>query len=468
MDPGTAADAAGGPEPDTAVPPVARVPVRPGDAGSIRLHRWYDREVLGVGLAALAGGFGQFGAVAALGDVARSFGQISNGATVGTIAEQAGLSGTVLGAGLAVIRLASLGALPIAGLADRFGRRRVMLSSLGTGLALTALAALSPGYWWFVAIVALGRPMLSGADAVSQVIAAEQTDADNRALGVALVAAGYGVGAGLTAILHSVGLGRLGFRGLFALSLVPLAGLLLVRRWVAEPDRYTAVATPDRPGADTRTGAAAPPAAGRPRPLLVFGAVGRRFRRRLVFVALLAFAVSVVTGPANSFVFLYAEDLIHQSGYATAAMVVGAGASGLAGLLIGRWLADHVGRRPTCVTGLLGMVGFGVLAYSGSSAALVSGYVLGVLFGSILAPAAGAMVNELFPTPVRASVAGWWIAAGVAGAAAGLVVFGAVADAGDRFGLAAILTFLPALAAIGLFGLVPETRGREPEQVAGV
>lgn len=78
-------------------------------------------------LAAPAGGFGQFGAVAALGDVARSFGQITGGGTVGTVADRAGVSGTVLGVGLAIIRLASLGGLPIAGLADRLGRRKTAL-----------------------------------------------------------------------------------------------------------------------------------------------------------------------------------------------------------------------------------------------------------------------------------------------------------------------------------------------------
>ena len=75
------------------------------------------------------------------------------------------------------------------------------------------------------------------------------------------------------------------------------------------------------------------------------------------------------------------------------------------------------------------------------------------------------MVNELFPTPVRASVAGWWVLAGVIGAAAGLVVFGAIADAGNRFGVAALVTFLPAVAVIATLAWLPETRGREPEDL---
>jgi len=39
----------------------------------------------------------------------------------------------------------------------------------------------------------------------------------------------------------------------------------------------------------------------------------------------LTFAVSVITGPANSFVFLYAQNVLHQRGIVTAGMIVGAG-----------------------------------------------------------------------------------------------------------------------------------------------
>lgn len=382
--------------------------------------------------------------VAALGDVAKGFGQVTHGATV---ADQAGLSGTVLGGGLAIIRLASLGGLPVAGFADRYGRRRILISTLAVGLAVTALAAASPSYWWFVAIFALGRPFLSGADAVTQVTAAEQTGQADRTKAVALVAAGYGVGAGLTAILHSIGLGAIGFRGLFALALLPVIVLAPIRHWLTEPDRFNVSAAVERP-------------------LPVLGAIAPRFRRRLAVVAGLSFAMSVITGPANSFVFLYAQNIIHQSGVVTASMVVGAGATGFVGLAVGQYLADRIGRRATATIGMVGVSLSGVLAYSGSGAELAVGYVAGVMFGSLIAPAAGSMVNELFPTSVRASVVGWWVAAGVVGAATGLVAFGAVADIRNQFTVAAAVTFLPAALAAALFWLLPETRGREPEQVA--
>ena len=102
----------------------------PRTAG-LHLHRWTDRAVVGVAITTFASGFGQFGVVAALGDVARGFGNVTHGAT---FADQAGLSGTELGIGLAIIRLASLGGLPITGLADRFGRRKMLLITVGAGL----------------------------------------------------------------------------------------------------------------------------------------------------------------------------------------------------------------------------------------------------------------------------------------------------------------------------------------------
>jgi len=96
---------------------------------------------------------------------------------------------------------------------------------------------------------------------------------------------------------------------------------------------------------------------------------------------------------------------------------------------------------------------------------LMLGYILGVMAGSILAPAVGAVLTELFPTSVRASAAGWWVAAGVLGAVTGLVFFGAVADTGNRFATGALLTFLPAALVAGLFWLLPETLGKEPEEL---
>lgn len=412
---------------------------------SIGLFKWSDPPVIAAGVVALFAGFGQFGAVAALGNVAQSFGHLSQGTT---ITDRVGLSGTVLGVGLSILRLASLGALPLAGLADRFGRRPVLLVTCALGLALTVTAAFSPSYWWFVAIFALGRPFLSATSGVAQVSAAEHTMSAQRAKAIALIAAGYGVGAGLTAIIHGVAQSALGFRGVFALAVLPLAMLPFLQRWLKEPERFAEIEGSDY---------AAP----------VLGPVGRSFRRRLLLVSILAFSISVITGPANSFIFLYAQNVRHLSAVATSVMVVAAGVTGLAGLLLGRWMADRLGRRVTVVIGIAGLAVFGSLAYSGSDTGTVVGYVMGVLAGATFAPAGGAFINELFPTSVRASVAGWQIAAGVMGAVVGLLAFGEVADIGNHFSIAALFVFAPMIPLAGCVWFLPETRNIEPEQLWG-
>src|SRR5262245_15773158 len=111
-------------------------------------------------------GFAQFSPTAALADVAAQFGKLHDG---GGVAERAGLPGTVLGAGLGVIRLATLAALPLAALADRAGRRRTLLAWVCIGLVAVVAAAASPGYWWFVAAFAVARPMLSATDTICKV-----------------------------------------------------------------------------------------------------------------------------------------------------------------------------------------------------------------------------------------------------------------------------------------------------------
>jgi MFS family permease len=287
----------------------------------IRLHGWHHPAILAVAATALASGFAQFAATAALGDIARAFGKETG---VGdSVVAQVGLSGTTLGVGLAIIRLASLGGLPLAALGDRLGRRRVLLGTVAAGLAVTAVAALSPGYWWFVALFALARPLLSATNALDAVVAAEETQTRDRAKAIALVTAGYGIGAGLTALIRGVAGEGLGFRGLFALALVPLAVTPLLARKLEEPDRYQRL----RVAADPGTTAVQP---------RVLGRIRAELRPRLRLLAVLAFAIGFVTGPANTFLFVYAENALGMSRSATAAMFLVAGPVVVVSLLFAR------------------------------------------------------------------------------------------------------------------------------------
>jgi len=451
----------------TGPPPPKSPGTRP--TGQLRLYGWRHPAILAAGWFALAAGFAQFGATAALGDVAKAFGAAQGG---DSIAARVGLSGTTLGIGLAVIRLASLGSLPLAGLADRFGRRWTLIGCVALGLAFTASAALSPSFWWFVAIFALGRPMLSATNTVAGVVAAEETRSSDRVKAIALITAGYAIGAGLTALLRGVFGDELGFRGLFALALVPLAATPLVARQLREPERYQRLrtgaalgVTAAEPGPSAAVGGPAISIRG-PRAMWIVGRLRANLRGRLWVLTILTFAFSLVIGPMNTFLFLYAENDLGLPRSATALMVLAAGPLGLVGLLVGRWAADTMGRRRAAAVAQAVVALAGMVTYSGSPAAVVGGYLLAIVGSAAYGPATSALAAELFPTSVRATVAGWLVAAGVLGAVAGLVAFGSLADALSSFGLGAVLVCAPVVVASLLFVRLPETVGLELEQSA--
>jgi MFS family permease len=97
---------------------------------------------------------------------------------------------------------------------------------------------------------------------------------------------------------------------------------------------------------------------------------------------------------------------------------------------------------------------------------VAAGYLAAILVASAYAPSFGALSAELFPTSVRATVAGWLVAAGVLGAVAGLVAFGLLTDALASFATAAVLICAPVVLTCVLFVRLPETRGLELEQSA--
>lgn len=426
-------------------------PVPPSGDEALRLQSWRDRSILTAACFSAFSGFAQFGVSTTLADVAAELGEP---AEVGTsLAAQVGLSGTALGIGLAVIRLAAIGSMPLAGLADRAGRRRMLVVCSMLGLAFTAVAAGSLSFLWFVILIACARPLLSATNAIAGLIAAEDTSTADRSKAVALITAGYGVGAGLTGLLRGVVDQLAGFRGVFLMAVIPLALAPLLARLVREPERFERL----RRAADAgRTRLSAP----------VLGALNATLRGRLLLMGLLWLSFSVVTGPGNTFAFLYTEGVLGLDPLFTAIMVVSAGPCGLAGLLLGRFLADRLGRRGTAACAQVAVAASLVLTYSGTVAAAMGGYALAMLAGAAYAPATGAMAAELFPTSVRGSVAGWLAAAGVVGAVAGLVVFGLLADALGGFGQTALVIAVPMALCSLLFALLPETLGRELEDSA--
>ena len=390
-------------------------------------------------LVALVAGFAQFGAVASLNDVARHFG---HAAASGSLRAVVGLSGSAIGVGLGVVRLASLASMPLAALADRTSRTGVLRGALVAGLLVTSAASLSPGYWFFVACFALARPLLTAVSTVVQVITVEISTTSQRISRLVVMAAGAGVGSGLSAILHGLIRGPGSFRWLFALTMVPVVLVTPLVRTIREPPRHG-----DGPHAR-------------------LGAVPREVRGRLATVSLVAFAAGMITGPANGFAFVYAEGVLKFAPHVVALVVVVSAVSGLVGLVASRYLAHAIGRRATVAVGMCALAVTSTLAYSGGRASFIVGYMIGVGAAGLFAPAASALSTEIFLRRVRSTAAGWVGVAGVLGATCGLALFGVVGDSVhgasvDPLRLPALVTFLPLLPTLALLVRVPESRGVE-------
>ena len=412
------------------------------DAARASRAKLFDRTTMVLALLSLFAGFAQFGAVASLADVAKHFGHVS---TSTSLASQVGLSGSVLGLGLAVLRIASLGALPLSSLADRLGRIRLVRRTLWLGLAITAAASVSPSYWVFVACFALGRPLLSTASTLLQVMTVELSTTARRVGRLAIVGAGAGAGAGLSAILHGAIRSSGSFRWLFAVAIIPVVAVGALLRLVPEP-----------PTRDTAL-------------LARVGAVPREYRGSLWRVALVVGVLGMIGGPANGFVFVYGESILHIAPRSVALMVTCAAVTGLAGLALSRWLAEKWGRRTTAAAGLIASGLSATLAYGGGKLLFVGGYLLGVAAAGIVTPVITALGTEIFPHHVRATSAGWLVVAGVVGATFGLALFGGVGDVLHAAGTGALrwpalVTFLPMLWTAVLLRELPDSAHRELDE----
>ena len=406
----------------------------------LRRPGWLTTPILAVSGLSIGSGIAQFGVTAVIGDVAGAFGEVGNGTD---LTSQIGLPATTVGLALALIRLTSLAALPVAAIADRRGRQRVLVALSVIGLGLTVFAALAPSFWWYVALVALSRPALSGVNAVAGVVASEETRTKDRSAAIALVTAAYGLGAGLIVVGRAAAGTFATFRVVTAAAIVPLLLMPLIVRGTREPRI----------------------ARGHLREHGIPGAVPREYVRSVAVLSVLSGLIALATGPAFSYLFVYGERVLGVAPGLLALLVVLAGPAGLVGILLGRAAADRIGRNVAAGVAMAGTGAAVAWAYGGTTYQLAVGYLLAIASSSAFAPPTGALGAELVPTRIRATLAGWITFAGVLGAVIGIAGFGILADATGDFDRAArTIGIVTAITSIG-FLLLPETRDVELEDL---
>lgn len=339
-----------------------------------------------------------------------------------------------------IVRAGGVLALAIAAVADRRGRRFVLLASAALGAVLAATGALAPSLSWLTGTQVLARSLAVALLIVVGIVVSEEMPAGARAYAVSLLGMAAAGGAGLSLVaLPLADLHEDGWRLLYLIPLLALPFLPGVARHLPESRRFAA-----------------------PHRELGLASLGRRF----ALLAVSAFIYNLSAAPASFFLNRYLRVEHGFSAAEIALFLVATNLPGAIGIVAGGRLADTRGRRPVGAVALAGGTVAGVLFFSSSEPALWVWSGLWSLIGAAALPALGVYGPELFPTSLRGRANGLIAAIGLAGSGTGLLVAGFLSDATGR--LAPAMTILaagPLALAVLVLVAYPETSHKELEEL---
>jgi len=361
--------------------------------------------------------------------------------TIAFAAEEFRAGDTAQGVAGAAVRIGGLAALAVASVADRRGRRLVLLWSAAAGCGLAVTGALAPSLGWLTASQVLARAFATALALVIAIVAAEEMPAGSRAYSVSLLAMAAGLGAGVCVMsLRLADLGIRGWRLLYVIPLVALPLLVGVARHLPESRRFT-----ERVPEQAR--------------LAGHG-------RRLWLLALGGLLTNVFFAPQSQFANRFLRVDRGYSGGKIGLFSIVTSTPAVIGIVAGGRLADTHGRRRVgafCIaTGAACTVLFFFSGGWGSWAWAMA--AMAVSNASI--PALAVYGPELFPTSLRGRANGIVAVCALAGSAIGLVAAGVLSDAFASIGLAmAALAAGPALVAVLVLTRYPETARLELEDL---
>jgi len=341
---------------------------------------------------------------------------------------------------LAAVRVGILATVVLTAMADRRGRRTMLLWCAGTGCVASAIGALSPN------LVAVGgsqlivRVVVSACTVLLVVIAAEEMPAGARAYGVTLLGLSGAIGVGICVIaLPLCNVGESTWRILYVIPVLGLPVLRHMRNLLPETRRFE-VAHAEVP----MSGHA----------------------RRFWLLAVSALLLNLFKDPASQ---LLNEFLRDERGFSAAKIslfTVLTTIPGIIGVIIGGRLADERGRRGIGAAAVLGGAAFTVIQMQSAGWSMWAWSVAASMIGGAAIPALGVYGPELFPTSLRGRANGVIAVLGVGGTVTGLVVASYLSDRWDGLGPALTLLAIGPLV-MGILVLVayPETAHRELEEL---
>ncbi len=343
-----------------------------------------------------------------------------------------GFAGAIVRAGIVI-------ALPLAALADRLGRQRVMRIVAWAAPITCALGAFAPSFEILVVTQAIGRPLGLALDFLIAVVVAEEMPRNSRAYAVSIMAMASGLGAGIAVMaLPLADLGESGWRFVYLVTLIWLIVAVDIVRRLPETERF------ERPHV------VAPPLD----------------RRRFAILATVAVCANFFVAPASFFQNRYLREVRGFDAGMISLFTLTTATPAAIGLIIGGRVADVKGRRGLIAVAIplatiLVLVSFLVGGAPMWFSAFGGGFVGGIAF-----PALAVYRAELFPTGNRGRAAGMLTASALLGGIGGLLLVGQLLDRGQSYGqvigLVALAQFVVVFMVLTRF---PETAHKELEDL---
>ncbi len=383
-------------------------------------------------------------------------------AELGLSKTEAGLLGS-----LALLAAAG-GGIVFGVISDRFGRTRALMGSVLIYSAFTGLTALTTNIWQFAICrvllgIGMGGEWASGASLVS-----EHWSAEHRGKALGMMQSAWAVGYGLAALVVGLVLPWVGWRGVFAIGVLPALIIFWVRRGVEESSMWTA-SHAGRSGASdagAERASAATTVASSP---AGFGAIAELFKGPIAKITIVVTFMNACTlfgwWGLNQWIPAYLSLPAAQGGVGLSPRVM---AGFVFAMQVGMWfgyvtfgfIGDKVGRKRTYVVYLLAAsVLLPLYGFLRTPLVLLALGPFVAFFGTGYYSGFGALTAELYPTAVRGTAQGFTYNLGRVASAAAPWVVGSLASS-NGFAAAFAVTGAAFLTAAIAWRWIPETRGR--------
>ena len=328
-------------------------------------------------------------------------------------------------------------------LSDRYGRVRVLAWTIALFAVFTGLCALAQGYWDLLVYRTFAGLGLGGEFGIGMALVAEAWPASKRARATSYVGLGWQAGVLAAAIATPLLLPSIGWRGMFAVGILPAIAAFVIRRALHEPEIFVAHARRAAPGNSLA--------------LLVKDAPTTKLSLGLVVLC------SVQNFGYYGVMIWLPNYLSSRFGFSLtqSALWTSVTIGGMAlGIFAFGHIADRIGRRPAFAAYML-LAAVMVVVYSrltDPGTLLVGGAVMGFFVNGMLG-GYGALMSELYPTEARATAQNVLFNIGRAVGGFGPLVVGAVAASAGFETAIALLAVLYLVDLAALLVLIPERKG---------